>query len=105
MKSWKTTCAGITVILAALMPVFKEMSENGFMAVLTMDWKVTLAALATGAGLIMAKDHVETPPPSGATMKAVLVAGLVAFSFSLVGCKSPPDVVAYKAEKSVVVTV
>lgn len=52
-KSWKTTVAGIGLILSGLAKAVGEYASGGFNAI---QWQTLIAAFIAGFGLIFAKD-------------------------------------------------
>ncbi len=63
MKSWKTTVAGIGVILAAIGKAIGEYTTGGIAAI---DFAVLFGAISAGGGLLIARDNNVTSEDVGA---------------------------------------
>lgn len=64
MKSWKTTLAGVGMILAAIVFVIANLSGHDITG--PGDWAGAIAALTGGVGLITARDNDKSSEKAGA---------------------------------------
>jgi hypothetical protein len=64
MKSWKTTAAGIAMILTAVGVAITQFTTGGFAAI---QWEILVVAISGGIAAILAKDfNVSNAPVPGA---------------------------------------
>lgn len=64
MKSWKTTLAGIAGVVAAVASAVQAQFDGNPATV--PDWGLVGALLATGVGLLLARDNNKTSEQVGA---------------------------------------
>lgn len=64
MKSWKTTLAGIGLILTSLGQVMTARFDSDLMT--NPQWEVLIAAVIAGVGLFMARDNNKSSEDVGA---------------------------------------
>ena len=64
MNSWKTTCFGICCILTAIGGAGKAVLDGD--PATNPDWATTITAIASGFGLIFARDNSKTSESVGA---------------------------------------
>lgn len=64
MKSWKTTVAGIAGVIAAIASAIQAQFDGDPATV--PDWGLVGALLATGIGLLLARDNDKTSEQVGA---------------------------------------
>jgi len=67
MKSWKTTVAGIAGVIAAIASAVQAQLDGNPATV--PDWGVVIALLASGLGLLLARDNDKTSEQVGAQRK------------------------------------
>ena len=67
MKSWKTTLAGIAGVVAAIASAVQAQFDGNPATV--PDWGLVGALLATGIGLLLARDNDKTSEQAGAHRK------------------------------------
>lgn len=64
MKSWRTTTAGLTAILIALLGALATLVDSN--PATNPDWPTVIAACMAGVGLIKARDNEVSSESAGA---------------------------------------
>lgn len=64
MKSWKTTVAGVAGVIAAIATAIQAQFDGDPATI--PDWALVGGLLATGIGLLLARDNDKTSEQAGA---------------------------------------
>jgi len=64
VKSWKTTVAGIAGVVAAIATAVQAQFDGD--PATAPQWEVVIGLLATGVGLLLARDNDKTSEAAGA---------------------------------------